>query len=381
MRSTPGPAFRFLACVLGLYALPAGAETVFVNAAFGEIGNGWLFGSRSTGACWIALPWHVVGPMDQDKAAPFAFRDQAGRSGETGPSLRVTSVPGALEAASGVDDLAFAPVVAGRKAGDCISRLGLPAAGYVEVLNASPVLNLTYMQEGATVTFGVTRHRATTDDAQGSRFLLRPLDQADAAYLQGGLSGATVLLDWQGNPLPAAMVLEVKPQEGMAVAVRFDRIRASFETIEASSTHSSPGSAPGAAVKDGNASEKLGIGFQITGLLATPAEGSAVLSALGADGCWCAGPPARAKTIEILMEVTDPVPVAEIRLRADPACGPATVLTLEVNQGGGWNTISTACSLRAEPTVCRIGVTGPVALRLRTRPASGFMGISALSLN
>lgn len=362
---------QILALLMAVWGGAARAEAVFVSAAFEEVGNGWLFGSRSDGSCWIALPWHVVGTMDAMTANAFSFRDQSGQSGETAAPIRVSVVPGALQAAGMVDDLAFARVVAGRAPGDCSSRLGLPAQSYVDALARSPALNVTFVQEGATVSFAVERYRSTTDEAQGSRFLVRPLTSADSAFFRGGLSGSTVLLDWESNPLPAAMVLEVRSDESSASVLRFDRIRAAFELIEAAQ-NTDPSEAP----------EQPGqIRFEIFRLLAAPSTGSALLSDIAPGGCWKVTPPQGQRVIEVVLRITESVLVSGIRLRADPACGPATALTIEMNRGSGWTTLNTRCPVGASATVCRVGAKGPLDLRFRALAAQGVMGLSEISLH
>ena len=358
-----------LAVVLTLMTTTARGETVFVSAAYREVGNGWLFGSRSDGSCWIVLPWHVV--SDKDTGTRFAFRDQSGRNGESDVPIHVSSVPGALEAAGGVDDLAFARVTAGRTSGDCTSRLGLPAQAYVDALNKSADLGVTYMQEASIVTFGVERYRSLTDDARGSLFLVRPLQPDDRAFLQGGLSGATVLLDWEGNALPAAMILEVPKGEEHARVVRFDRIRAAFEVIEASLQKAAPTEPE--AVSDS-------ISFQISRLLATATPGSAMLSSIPPGGCWQAAAPAGQRSVEFVLQIKAAVRVSEIRLRADPSCGPATSLTIEVNKGAGWTTLNSRCPVNEESSLCRVGATGPLELRFRALVPQGVIGVSEISL-
>lgn len=363
---------RLLTCTAMLWASVAEAESVFVRAPYDEVGNGWLFGSRSDGACWIALPWHVIGEMGSRDSGSFTFKDQSGRAGETGTPIRVSVVPAALEAAGGVEDLAFAPVVAGRASGECTSRLGLPAVSYVDALNKSGLLNLTYVQETSLVTFSVERHRAKTDDTRGGMFLVRPVNSADRAFLQGGLSGAVALLDWEGNALPAAMVLEVLEGSEMAAVVRFDRIRAAFEVIEAAQRPENP--------SDRQDTGPGKIPIKVTRLLATAIQGSAMLSDLAPGDCWRATPPAGQRVVEFVFRMKEAAMVSGVRLRADPGCGPAAVLLVEINHGLGWKTLSTSCPLGLELKTCRIRAMGPFDLRFRVRPPQGVIGISEISL-
>jgi len=368
---------RHLAPVLALCmamaaAGSAPAETVAVEAAFGEIGNGWLFGARSDGACWIALPWHVVAPMEAESATPFLFVDQSGRAGETSVPIRVTTHPAALEAVDGVDDLAFARVTGGRRPADCTDRLGLPEGGFAMELARAARLTLISVQEGTLVAFDMQPIRATTDAERGSRLLLRPVNEADRAFLQGGLSGSVVQFDWQGAPVPAAMVLSVLEDQSAAMALRFDRIRTAFEIIE------------GGAEPEVQAAPSAGLVFSVDGILADPVQGAAPLGTLAtAGGCWRGARPAGARFIEFVLSVGETGgTVAALRLIADPACGPAEAFVIEARPpGGAWETISTACRSAPPPgQPCRIRRETPLDIRLRSRPAQGWLGLSGIAL-
>ena len=159
---------RLLLCALLLTAPVerAGAETVFIPLPFAEKGNGWVFGSREDRSCWIAFPWHLVEREGDVKGMDFV--DQSGRSGETASPVRAIDVAG-VESGTGLDDLAFARIISGRRTGECTSRLGLPSGeAYVQALRSDSPLELTAVQENSFYTMIVEHTRAVTDSARGS---------------------------------------------------------------------------------------------------------------------------------------------------------------------------------------------------------------------
>jgi hypothetical protein len=360
--------------LLLLTAASARSETVFVQASYAEIGNGWLFGSRSDRSCWLAFPYHIIEDGGAADASGIAFRDQSGRSGETGPPIHVTDVPGA-EGAAGHTDLAFARVTVGRKSTECPSRLGLPPLGYVEALRSDAALELTYLQKSSAVTFVVDALKHVADDHRGSLLLLRARNPADSAFFQGGISGAVAELRWQGNLLPAAMILNVTEQQSGVLALRFDRIRAAFDVIEGYAHSGRP--AP--------STKQAGLDFTIVELSANVGEGSTPLSGLDGNGtCWRAAPPPGERAVEILLSVPENMGrIASIRLFADPACGPRQSAVVETaSPGGGWTMLSGACLIGPEGEGgCRINRSAPRELRLRVSPLGGWLGLSQIILD
>ncbi len=367
-----------LAAIL-LALLPAKilAETVFVAAGFGEVGNGWLFGSRSDQSCWIALPWHVVATMEAQSAPPFFFTDQEGRIGEAAAPVRVTQSDLALAATGGNDDLAFARVTAGLRPGSCNSRLGLPGAGFALALATTDRLQFSAMQERTRIGFPGELLRAVADAGRGGTFLVRPENEADRAFMQGGLSGATVLMEWEGRLHPAGMVLSVLDDQSAAVVLRFDKLREAFEILEADAAGRTD-SAPDAPADGAPA-------IAIIGVRGVVGENSTPLTALvDKSGCWRAAPPAGERSVEIVLSVTG---LAEgvghsLRLVADPACGPPESYVVELRDtGGGWVTISGLCPGGPEGgKSCRLPPGTEMELRLRAAPRQGWLGLSRIEI-
>lgn len=373
-------AVKQLLLILLVAALPGigRGEAVFVDAGFGEVGNAWLFGSRRDQSCWVALPWHVVAAMTADEAGPFFFTDQSGRVGEAGAPFRVSRNQQALRATNGNDDLAFAPVTAGVTPGTCNSRLGLPEGGFAVALQTTPRLAVYAMQETTVITFEVRLSRISADAGRGSTFLVEPANPEDRRFLQGGLSGGTVLMDWQGSLQPAGMVLSVLAGQDAAVVLRFDRLRQAFEVIEAAP-------ATDTAEPDPAKVEAPGGVIAVLGVRGVIAAGSTPLSGIVAqDGCWRASPHERERSIEIVLSATGlrPSEARSLLLVADPACGPPETYVVEARQASGdWVTISTACSsgpAGAQP--CRLPRKPDLELRLRSSPRQGWLGLSRIVL-
>jgi hypothetical protein len=353
----------------------ARAETVFVQASFGSIGNGWLFGSRRDESCWLALPYHLIQNSGTVDIASINFIDQAGRSGETGPPIAIGDVAGGTEAV-GNSDLAFARVTVGRKPTECPSRLGLPsAASFLEALRSDAPLEITFHQRQSVVNFQIEPFRLSSGETRSSLMKLRALKDADSSYFQQGISGAVAELRWQGRLLPAAMVLQVETGQTEAPALRFDKIRAGFELVEGTA-------------KDGLTMPRApgsGLDFAITSLSAHVADGSAALGQLAATGtCWRAAPPPGQRSIEIVISVpSGAARVTSLRLVADPACGPGQTAVLETaNAAGAWSLLSSACPIGPGGAGgCRVNRPIPRELRLRISPKGGWVGLSQIVID
>jgi len=365
------------AILLALLPAPIRAETVFVAAGFGEVGNGWLFGSRSDQSCWVALPWHVVATMEAQSAPPFFFTDQEGRIGEAAAPVRVTQSDLALAATGGNDDLAFARVTAGLRPGSCTSRLGLPGAGFALALATTERLQFSAMQERTRIGFPGELLRAVADAGRGGTFLVRPANDADRPFMQGGLSGATVLMEWEGRLHPAGMVLSVLDDQSAAVVLRFDKLREAFEIIEAGMGGHAP-DAPDAATAEAPV-------IAVIGARGVVGENSAPLTAIvDKGGCWRAGPPEGERSVEILLSVTGLAGDAghSLTLVVDPACGPAESYVVELlDESDGWVTVSGMCPAGPEGgKSCRLPPGREMELRLRAAPRQGWLGLSRIEI-
>ena len=365
------------AALLALLPAQTRAEAVFIDAGFGEVGNGWLFGSRSDQSCWVALPWHVVGTMEAQSAPPFFFVDQEGRTGEAAAPVRVTQSELALAATGGNDDLAFARVTAGLRPGSCTSRLGLPGAGFALAIATTERLQFSAMQERTRIGFPGELLRAVADTGRGGTFLVRPENETDRAFMQGGLSGATVLMEWEGRLHPAGMVLSVLDDQSAAVVLRFDKLREAFEIIEAEAGGRT-GSAPEAAAAGAPVIAVIGA-RGIVGGNSTPLTGI-----VDKGGCWRAGPPEGERSVEIVLSGTCPAAGVGhgITLVADPACGPPESYVVELHdESDGWVTVSGICPSGPEGgKSCRLPPGEAMELRLRAAPRQGWLGLSRIDI-
>lgn len=353
-----------------LTAFPAAAEVVRVETRHRSEGQAWLFGAQADGACWLAVPLHVVETYQGGPAAPFVFYDAAGRSGESGSPIPVGAVPGAAKAAGSVTDLAFAPVIAGRTS--CPSRLGLAPLAYVNALRTATAMRLSILQDTSIRFMSVNILRGQVDEVQGGKLLYEAVDAADRALLNAGISGSTVeIADSRRRMHPFAMTLEVRSDK-LFTALRFDRIRAAFEQVIASE-----------AVGQDTLPQQDG--FSIAGIRGDPASDSQSLAeiAKGMNGCWRASVARGARTIDVTLAISSLGRVSEIRLISDRACGTVTTASVEtIAADGSSSIVTTNCTVvpDGETPGCRVGRSAPLMLRIRLRPVDGMATLSAIVL-
>ena len=302
------------------------------------------------------------------------FVDQSGRSGETASPVRAIDVAG-VESGTGLDDLAFARIISGRRTGECTSRLGLPSGeAYVQALRSDSPLELTAVQENSFYTMIVEHTRAVTDSARGSVLLLRPVNAKDQQILQKGVSGSVVELRWEGRLMPAAMILSsANDDTDTRKALRFDRIREAFETLEASlSAEVAPDASPAS-----------GPAFDVVSITADVADGASQLASLkGSAMCRPPTPRAGTQAVEIVLTVEEPgVRSANFTLWAEPHCGPAKTGILEGRKPGSqWEPLSTSCAIGAAKESCRVNRASPYEVRLKIGARNGWVGLSGLIL-
>ena len=364
---------RLLLALLILVPLSARAEPVEIRADFGQRGQGWLFGSARDGRCWIALPRHVLGPEDTPDPAPFVFDDRRGRSGQSLDPIPVAAVPGAVEAAAGQTDLAFAPVAPGTRApGECRSRLGLVPRMYAIMLPRTRQLDLDTLQGGSTARFPVEITRSTNDADEGATMLLRPMNPSDNRYLVGGLSGSVASLLHDGQPHPGAMVLKVNQRDTTAIALRFDRIARAFDVVEAHVAGMAP---PNGTVE---------VTAALSRLMGRLEPGAAPLEQItGEGGCWRIGLTPGERMVDLMLAVPAGQRVEWLHASLPEDCGAPTVALLDIRSSGtGWQMLTGACHVTA-PDVgapCRVARTGPFELRLRLPAADGPAAIGRIGL-
>lgn len=284
--------FRWLllAFFWALLASSATAERVHVRAASGDVGHAWLFGSAWSGqvACWLALPRHVVLSADRTKLEPFTFIDTRGRTGQSEQPIWIGEVDGAVDAAGGANDLAFARVFAGPS--QCLSRLGPPSYVYSSLLNTLETLDVWSLSEGSYGQFRLRPIRVQTSDG-GGLVRLKP-EAGGEMYLAQGLSGAVATVVHAGSAVPFAMITEVENDAAEARGLRFDRVRAAFEKVEVFAKAN-------ALVQQIRTD---GVPFEFGEISAMTISGGPL--SLGASGeCWALAPAGGKRTIDLTLTV------------------------------------------------------------------------------
>lgn len=192
----------------GVACGPASAETVLLARGDDTFGQGWLF-LDAAGKCRIATPRHVVERADGSLSSPDLL-DSFGRLHATGSP--VIAVDEAL-------DLAFL-TVRGAIAKEGCSRDRLRATPLQPIIDSikQATLEITTPTERQSLTVAF---RALSRDEQGGKIIALSPTDASASF-QKGMSGGTIM----HNGRPIAMLLEVDPDEGMGVALRYDVIAA-----------------------------------------------------------------------------------------------------------------------------------------------------------
>ncbi|MHA6298563.1 hypothetical protein [Devosia sp. CAU 1758] len=352
------PASRLVCLVIvwAMLASAAHAERVHVRAASGDIGHAWLFGSEWAGqvACWLALPRHVVLSSDRTKVEPFTFVDTKGRAGQSEQPIWVGDVDGAVEAAGGADDLAFARVFAGPT--QCLSRLGPPAYVYGSLLNSLDQLDVWSMSEGSYGQFKVSPIRIQTSGG-GGLLRLKP-EAAGQVYIAQGLSGAVATAMHAGAVVPFAMITEVDDLATEARAVRFDRVRAAFEKVQAF-----------AKVNElAQQIETGGVPFEFGDLSAMNISGGPL--SLGAAGeCWTLAPLGGKRSVDLTLSVNVDVVLRGATLSVE-SCGiggARYVVEQKARDASSWTPVSdcvTASEVEEAPT-CLFDLRAPRQLRFK----------------
>lgn len=355
--------------VLPVLATPAPAESVYVTTAADEVGHAWLFGSRNSASatCWLAVPAHVVRSFDGTRLLPLRFK--AGEWGESGVPVGVTDIPGAREAA-GSDDLAFAPVAVGPEPSECLDRLGLPSFAYQAALRRRDPLHVFSLLPGSFGDFGVTVETGMSGDAGLLR--LGAVDPADAAsYFKQGLSGSTVTVSRTAGVEPFAMILSI--DDGQALSLRFDRIRAAFELVEAAAL---------AAHRD-EISTSTGLPYSIESFEGITRGDGPAASFAAEGGCWRVAPEGGKQTVSLVV-LPDEGALRGLTVLQAEGCGvaPAKVVVQQRPRGKtGWSQAASCTTLPAETGIaaCRLDFRSARELRI-TISTKGETGLSGLRL-
>ncbi len=351
-----------IALAVALSGAPAAqAERVFVSASSEEQGHGWLFGAEWDGkvACWIAVPRHVVRERGGDGLLPFNFVTATGRTGDTGTPFWIGDVEGAVDAASGQQDLAFALVASG--GGDCRSRLGLPDYAYAGFIESIDQLTTWSMSPTSYGPFSLRIERATIADGGGLLRLTATTPELARQYLSGGISGAVVEADRNGTLAPVAMILQVDPQSLTALALRFDRVRAAFRLVEAEAKR---------AYRDDLVASD-GLPIAIDEAIGLPLAGSKGPSALTtAEGCFRMAPKGGQRAVDIIVSLTDKQSATRGMALASGDCaapGASYIVEQRAEAAGSWSVVKT-CTVDAalpEEASCRFELRAPRQFRIR----------------
>jgi hypothetical protein len=373
--------FRFFPFMLALGLIltvvaPARSETVFVRSRGGEIGRGWLFGSAGVnpGDCWIVVPAHVVRSPETKALEPFFFSDTNGKSGESGDPISAGVENPATTAERDASDLAFARVSSGRRDGQCLSRLGVPTFVYGNLATANPRLTVLSTLTTSYGAFEAVIKSGAVDQFGGAVLDFGITHEEDSSYLKKMLSGATIIAERAGQPIPFAMVIRVtEDQHGMR-GLRFDYIRERFTAIEAAD----------AARHRGIRASTEGVPYRVLDYKAidvTGSEGPSVLTRGG--GCWRAAPSGGRRDVELSIELSDKLDrVESLALLQTEACNSGTHsfwIERRNDDRADWDYLGRCESRLTDSPACRIGITGPGQIRLRIE-AKGPIAVSALIL-
>ena len=334
------------------------AENVLVNAANGEQGHAWLFGSAQTGSkkilCWVVTPAHVI-QSHTGELLPFEILDRQGKRRAVGTPIDLGDIPLALEALGGVSDIAFSRVLTGK--GNCTSRLGLPTFTYDLLMKTS--LNATATNLFST-SFGFFEMKLSKAGIGSRRFLMemRAERKEDAArYLKGGISGSTLEISRKDQMAPLSMILQVDPKLLTARAVRFDAIRNAFaHTKNYFETETKSKKA-----------KMEGIPWQIKSYSALSIQGSPeiIFSGNGSD-CWAFAALGGNKVANLVLEVSDDLPRTSsivIEPCAEHAI-PTVTIDLKLPSSKFWNRKKTCVYSIEKSNACRLKFKNPRDVRL-----------------
>jgi len=356
-------------------AAPALAEPVLIKV--GTLGRvqGWLFGAPGDGACWVALPIHEFGsggPPDS-----FVYTDGRGQSGEARPVLTIKRIAAALEATGGQDDLAFARVSTPSQ--NCLSGLGLDTYAYAAIVGQRPRLVLTDLLPTSARVVEATVTRTVVDEVKGKMIGIWPTIPTDAHVMKKGISGAVATIQRSSNIHPFGMILRVREDKQLGVALRFDAIREAFFHVE----------------QDWLQTERLrrnsedGASFDIVSFDALTFDFSVGPSVLRDEqGCWVVAARGGASTVGLIIANHSRFDRLEtLTVSASSDCAPpAETFFLEHRAGtdGSWTYLG-QCPVQSDrigqKADCRVGLKGLQQLRLRFPTGGGKIAISQVRLS
>lgn len=340
------------------------AESVFVTSFNGEQGHAWLFGSsgQTANECWLAVPLHVIS-ADDGIPKSFVFTDKFGSSGQSGEPLSVGAIPGAVDSAGGVTDLAFAHVEVGRSKGDCMSRLGLPKYSYDSLMRTVPTVIISSMLPTSYGIFEAQITRVGTKTG-GGLVEIQPASEKNAKlYVRQGISGSVAEIMRGEETQPFAMVLKADPDKGTLRALRFDLINSAFHQVEAHFAN----------LRRAKRANTVGVPYNIVefkGISVDPTIGPTSL--YDPQKCWTIAPQGGQKSVSITIELSDPHDrIAGITLLQGLNCGnPPQQFFVDqrVSETADWNRAATCSTLsgkiKNDSSACMIDLRGPRQLRI-----------------
>jgi hypothetical protein len=320
----------------------------------------------------------VVQDPFSETLKPFVFETVAGISGESADPIGVADVPGALEAARGIDDLAFAKVVAGPGPESCLSRLGLPGYAYDSVLRTAPEVAIFSLLPKSFGLFRAAVSRARSDAAGGGLVRLRALNRGDAeTYFRQGLSGSVAEVAQPLGMQPFAMIIQVDEEPLAALAVRFDLIRNAFEIVEGADLR---------RVRAERAAAE-GMPYRIDGFEGiNRSDGIGPMSLKNPDLCWQVIPRGGAPAMRVQISVEDADDAIKgVSVIQAEGCGVAP-LPVAVEQRSGpessWSLAAECDTVAALGDVpgCLLDLRGPRQLRIAIW-GRGMIGVNQIWLH
>lgn len=205
------------------------AEPVYISTPRGGEGQGWLFGSPFDSKCWIAIPSHIIQLSPGGPLTEFRWRDRTGHEGlGIGPLLAGKLLLDSQAGNAGDQlDLAFSPI-SGRSDLECPSRLGRNnlTSLIAERPNVVVAMRLSMLDSPQHMRVSDFDHTTLTIAAEDSA--------AQQAIDEGkGISGSPVLFrNPNGVVIPVGLVIQTDPKQGIALAIRFDRVRRAFAQMQ-----------------------------------------------------------------------------------------------------------------------------------------------------
>lgn len=309
--------YMLIVAVLVLFNNAAYAETVYIESKNGSVGSGWLFGSIKDGRCWIVTPAHVITSKETGALEPFRFYDGSDVTGQSATPFRLASVQKPTSRADkDADDLAFARVRSGRADGACISRLGLPNHAYQYMLQKKNGFFIGYRFKTSSGTFSVNQTHRGVDAYGGAALDFTAADQSSVSLLRQGLSGSTVLAEYDGKVQPVAMVIKLDQKSDTIKALRFDVIKEKFDKAPL----------PDDLSLRRNADDGY-VDFDLVRASYLPIAGDSGPESLQeSNGCWRARAKGGERTVELVLAVrkrgTD---ASAIDIMQSAACGGESV--------------------------------------------------------